>query len=237
MPVLLSGLVDGLIAAADDVELDGEPFQVAGVVDGTTAYSPRGNWVLMDRANARPFTDTLVPRAVLVRFAPGADAAAVTAGLATISGEGTTVVTPGELAAELAGRPTAQGLVTALVAAIVLASLLTALAIVLTLVVGRPARDRLLPLLSTLGLGRRGEQALVAWEVGPVTVVAVVVGAAAGRPAAVRGAAGHRPAGVHRRRRPARRRVRPVAHHGRAGGLGARHRRPPPPRHPASATA
>ena len=122
------------------MELDGEPFQVAGVVDGTTAYSPRANWVLMDRANARPFTDTLVPRAVLVRFAPGADAAAVTAGLATISGEGTTVVTPGELAAELGGRPTAQGLVTALVAAIVLASLLTALAIVLTLVVGRPAR-------------------------------------------------------------------------------------------------
>ena len=73
VPVLLSGLVDGLIATADDVELDGEPFQVAGVVDGTTAYSPRGNWVLMDRANARPFTDTLVPRAVLVRFAPGAD--------------------------------------------------------------------------------------------------------------------------------------------------------------------
>jgi hypothetical protein len=51
---------------------------------------------------------------------------------------------------------------------------------VLTLVVGRPARDRLLPLLSTLGLGRRGEQALVAWEVGPVTVVAVVVGALLG---------------------------------------------------------
>jgi putative ABC transport system permease protein len=117
---------------------------------------------------------------VLVRFAPGADAASVTERLAGIAGEGTTVVTPESVADELAGRPTAQGLVVALIAAIVLASLLTALAIVLTLVVGRPARDRLLPLLSTLGLGRRGEQALVAWEVGPVTVVAVVVGAALG---------------------------------------------------------
>lgn len=180
VPVLLSGLVEELIDEAADVELDGEAFRTLGVVDGTTAYAPRANWVLMDRANADPFTDTLVPRTVLVRFEPGADAAAVTAELASIGGEGTTVVTPDELAAELAGRPTAQGLVVGLVAAIVLASLLTALAIVLTLVVGRPARERLLQLLATLGLGRRGEQALVAWEVGPVAVVAVVVGAVLG---------------------------------------------------------
>ncbi|RZS64173.1 putative ABC transport system permease protein [Agromyces ramosus] len=180
VPVLLSGIVDDLVADADDVGLEGEPFQVQGVVEGATAYSPRANWVLMDRSNAEPFTDTLVPRTVLVRFEPGADGAAITAALAPIAGEGTTVVTPIDLADELAGRPTAQGLVTALIAAIVLASLLTALAIVLTLVVGRPARDRLLPLLSTLGLGRRGEQALVAWEVGPVAVVAVLVGAVLG---------------------------------------------------------
>jgi putative ABC transport system permease protein len=180
VPVLLSGIVDGLVDAAGTAELDGEPFRTLGVVDGRTAYSPRANWVLMDRANAEPFTDTLVPRTVLVRFEPGADTDAVTAALASIAGDGTTVVTPDDLADELSGRPTAQGLVIGLVAAIALASLLTALAIVLTLVVGRPARERLLPLLATLGLGRRGEQALVAWEVGPVAVVAVVVGALLG---------------------------------------------------------
>ena len=224
VPVLLSGLVDGLVATADDVELDGEPFQVAGVVDGTTAYSPRANWVLMDRANARPFTDTLVPRAVLVRFAPDADAAAVTAGLATISGEGTTVVTPGELAAELAGRPTAagprdgaRGRDRA----------------------GEPAhraRDRAHARRGAPGAGSPAAAALHAGPRSPRRAGARGLGGrprhrrrggrrrAAGRPAAVRGAAGHRPAGVHRRRRPAGRRVRPVAHHGRAGGLGARHR-------------
>lgn len=180
VPILVSGLVDELIDEAHDAELDGEAFRILGAVDGTTAYAPRANWVLMDRANAEPFTDTLVPRTVLVRFEPGADAAAVTAELESIVGEGTTVVTPGDLADELSARPTAQGLVVGLIAAIVLASLLTALAIVLTLVVGRPARERLLPLLATLGLGRRGEQALVAWEVGPVAVVAVVVGAVLG---------------------------------------------------------
>ena len=180
VPVLLSGIVGELVDAADTAQLDGESFRALGVIDGRTAYSPRANWVLMDRANAEPFTDTLVPRTVLVRFEPGADAQAVTTALGTIAGGGTTVVTPDDIAADLSNRPTARGLVIGLVAAIALASLLTALAIVLTLVVGRPARERLLPLLATLGLGRRGEQALVAWEVGPVAVVAVVVGAALG---------------------------------------------------------
>lgn len=180
VPMLLSGLVDSLVGDGSEVELDGEAIRVDGVVDGATAYAPRSNWVLVDLANAEPFTDTLVPRTVLVRFEPGADAAAVTGELAAIAGDGATVITPAELAAELADRPTAQGLVVALIAAIVLTSLLTALAIVLTLVVGRPARDRLLPLLSTLGLARRGERALVAWEIGPVASVAVIVGAALG---------------------------------------------------------
>ncbi len=180
VPVLLSGLVDSLISDASAVDLEGEEFASQGVVDGVTAYSPRSSWMLMDRANAEPFTDTLVPRTVLVRFEPGADAAAVTEQLGAIAGEGTVVVTPGEVASELEDRPTTRGLVVALIAAIVLASLLTALAIVLTLVVGRPARERLLPLLSTLGLTRRGEQSLVAWEIGPVAAVAVVVGAALG---------------------------------------------------------
>ena len=180
VPVLVSGVVDEVIGAADEVGLDGEPFHALAVVDGATAYSPRTNWVLMDRSNAEPFTDTLVPRAVLVRFAPDADAAAATAALADIAGDGATAVTATDLATQLSEKSVTRGLVTALVGAIALSSLLTVLAIVLTLVVGRPARERLLPLLSTLGLGRRGERALVAWEIGPVAVVAVVVGAVLG---------------------------------------------------------
>lgn len=180
VPVVLSKTVADFVSAADSAELDGEDFEALGVVDGRTAYSPRANWVLMDVANAKPFTATLVPRTVLVRFEPGADADEVTAALAAIAGDDAVVVTPEALLAELRERPTTQGLVISLVVAIVLASLLTALAIVLTLVVGRPARDRLLPLLSTLGLGRRGERALVVWEIGPVALIALVAGALLG---------------------------------------------------------
>ncbi|NYG20847.1 putative ABC transport system permease protein [Agromyces hippuratus] len=183
VPVVLSKPVADFVSGADSANLDGDDFEVVGVVDGRTAYSPRTNWVLMDVANAKPFTATLVPRTVLVRFDEGTSAAEadeITAALAEIAGEDAVVVTPDGLLTELRERPTTRGLVISLVVAIVLASLLTALAIVLTLVVGRPARDRLLPLLSTLGLGRRGERALVVWEIGPVAVIALVAGALLG---------------------------------------------------------
>ncbi|MGW9631918.1 FtsX-like permease family protein [Agromyces sp. NPDC055520] len=180
VPVLLSKPVADFVAGTESAELDGEPFDAVGVVDGRTAFSPRANWVLMDVADAKPFTATLVPRSVLVRFEPGADADEVTAALAEIAGSDATVVTPEGLLDELRAWPTTQGLVISLIVAIVLASLLTALAIVLTLVVGRPARDRLLPLLSTLGLGRRGERTLVVWEIGPVALIALAAGAVLG---------------------------------------------------------
>lgn len=183
VPVVLSRTVADLVAGAESAELDGEDFDALAVVDGRTAFSPRSNWVLMDRANAKPFTDTLVPRNVLVRFEPGLDADEIdelTSELAEVGGESAVVTTPGQLLAELRAKPTTQGLVLSLIVAIVLASLLTALAIVLTLVVGRPARDRLLPLLATLGLGRRGERALVAWEIGPVALIALLAGAVLG---------------------------------------------------------
>ena len=212
VPVVLSRVIASAIEGADDLELDGEPFETVGVVDGSTAYAPRASWILIDRANAEPFTDTLVPRTVLVRFEPGADAERVTAALAEIAGPEAEVTTPDDLRAELDAKPTTRGLVVALIAAIVLASLLTALAIVLTLVVGRPARERLLPLLTTLGLSRRGERALVAWEIGPVAAVAVVAGAAARGAAAAHRAAGRRPACVHERRPATGRHLRPVAH-------------------------
>jgi putative ABC transport system permease protein len=180
VPVVVSQVIADSIEGADEAEIDGEAFDVLEVVPGRTAYLPRASWVLMDRANADGFTNTLVPKTVLVRFGPDADADRVTAELAEIAGEDATVTTPSMLLDELRAASTTQGLVASLVAAIAVSSLLTALAIALTLIVGRPARERLLPLLSTLGLRRGGERALVAWEVGPVVVVSLVAGALLG---------------------------------------------------------
>ncbi|WP_350349227.1 hypothetical protein ABIQ69_04690 [Agromyces sp. G08B096] len=180
VPLLVSGAVDRELADAESVEMDGHDVDIVGVIEGRTPFAERTAWLMIDRVNAEPFTDTLVPRQVLIRFEPGADRAAASAEIERIAGDGAVVLTPEQLSGALAARPDTQGLITALVGAIVVTSLLTALALVLALIVGRPARARLLPLLATLGLGRRGERGLVAWELGPMTAVAVVVGAVLG---------------------------------------------------------
>lgn len=179
-PLVVSRAVADAIEAAADVSVEGRDIRVVGTVDGQVPFTSRPTWALIDRANAEPFTDTLVPRSVLVRLDPGADADEVGAALSEIAGAGTTVATPAGLAADIRALPDSQGLRTGLIAAIVTATLLTALALALTLLVGQSARARLLPLLATLGLGRRGEQAIVAWEIAPVTAVAVIAGAVLG---------------------------------------------------------
>jgi putative ABC transport system permease protein len=93
-----------------------------------------------------------------------------------IAGDGAASTNAERLTAAVGSTADASGLRTGLAAAIGVATLLTALALALALLVGQSARARLLPLLATLGLGRRGERAIVAWEIAPVTAVAVVAG-------------------------------------------------------------
>lgn len=175
-PVLISASLAATIAGGEEVELEGRPIEVLATVDAPSPFTTRPAWVVMDRVNSAPFVDTLVPRSALVRLAPGADAEVAGERLVEIAGAGAAAVSADRLAADLASSPDARGLRTGLVAAIVVATFLTGLALVLALLVGQSARARLLPLLATLGLGRRGERAIVAWEIGPVTAVAVVAG-------------------------------------------------------------
>ena len=179
-PLIVSEAVGTAIDAATDVSAEGHDIRVVGTVGAQVPFTSRETWALIDRANARAFTDTLVPRSVLVRLDPGADPDEVGAALTGIAGDGAIIETPSGLAADIRALPDSQGLRTGLIAAIVAATVLTALALALTLLVGQSARARLLPLLATLGLGRRGEQAIVAWEIAPVTAVAVLAGAALG---------------------------------------------------------
>lgn len=175
-PVIVSESVADLIAEAEDVELEGRTIDVVGTAGAQSPFTTRTAWVLMDRVNSAPFVDTLVPRSVLVRLAPGTDADDVGDRLAEIAGDGASSTNAARLAAAVGSTPDAAGLRAGLAAAIGIATLLTALALALALLVGQAARARLLPLLATLGLGRRGERAIVAWEIAPVTAVAVMAG-------------------------------------------------------------
>ncbi|QAY73238.1 hypothetical protein ET445_07640 [Agromyces protaetiae] len=188
VPVVVSDSVAESIAGGGEVAMNGSPIDVVGTFPGASPFAPRTNWILIDLANARPFADVLVPRQALVRFTPGADTGAAAAELLRIArgsfGVWKSVVpelrTPADAASELLDRPNARGLAAGLMIAISLTTGLATLALVLALVVGRPARARLLPLLAVLGLGRRGERALVAWELAPIVAVAVAVGVGLG---------------------------------------------------------
>ncbi|MCK8609851.1 FtsX-like permease family protein [Agromyces sp. C10] len=180
IPIVASAAVADFMAGGEDVGLDGRAIDVVATSESQSPFTTRASWMLVDRVNAAPFVDSLVPRSVLVRLAPGADPARTGEALAAIAGEGAAVTDARRLTEEIASTPDAGGLRTGLVASIAIAAFLTALALALALLVGQAARSRLLPLLATLGLGRRGERAIVAWEIGPVTAVAVVAGVVLG---------------------------------------------------------
>ncbi|WP_400996038.1 hypothetical protein [Agromyces sp. GXQ0307] len=180
VPVLVSPTVATAIGAAEEVDLEGRALDVVGAPSAESPFTSRDAWIIVDRANADPFAATFVPREVLVRMTPDADPTDVVDALVAIAGDGAEGTTAAALADRLRAQPDSDGLRAGLIAAIAAATLLTALALALTLLVGQPARERLLPLLATLGLGRRGERAIVAWEIGPVTAVAIVAGVALG---------------------------------------------------------
>ena len=120
------------------------------------------------------------PGVALVRLAGSAHPDAVAHHLGTLLGPAATVAVPSALARAAAAVPAAGGLSVALLVAVIVAWLLSGAAIVLTLVLGAPGRDRMLSLLSSLGLRRRGARTLIGWEVGPATVAAAAVGGLVG---------------------------------------------------------
>jgi putative ABC transport system permease protein len=91
-----------------------------------------------------------------------------------------TVAIPEQVVADLRSNPVVSGLQSALIAALVLVSFLCTIAVIMTLARGAAARDRLLSMLRTLGLRRGSGTAIVAWELAPMTVVALVAGTALG---------------------------------------------------------
>jgi putative ABC transport system permease protein len=180
VPVLAS---DDLIAVIGTDPLTLGRTSVA-VVGGAPARSPLGStrlWVAVDRS----FADRLgvadaLPAVALIDLAPGADAARVAAAAREIAGPTGGASTPASLAAERLDDPALIGLRFALIAAIALVAALLGLAIGMTLVLGAPARGRLLALLGAVGYRRSRELALVLWEVAPAVVVALPAGAVVG---------------------------------------------------------
>jgi len=182
------GTIPALVAASPDLsQALRAPFtvddaQVTALASAhSAAISSDENWVLVDRSHAAQLGVTIFrPDVALLRLEPSADPQAVERSIRSSFGADAHVTTPAAQAQQYRSSPASAGLQTLLFAIIAVVGLLCAAAIVLALLVGAKPRERLLALLRTLGMSRRQSRGLVAWEVAPSAIAALVAGAALG---------------------------------------------------------
>ncbi|MCF4122324.1 FtsX-like permease family protein [Antribacter sp. KLBMP9083] len=156
------------------------PVEVVTLARDLPGISASRAFVLVDSARAEELTGaTGRARTALVALGPGADPVQVTAAVHELL-PSALVEDPAQRAAAILASPVSSGLASAFLVAVALAALLCGAAVVMTLMLAGPARARLLAVLQTLGLSGRQSRGLVGWEIGPWTVVALVVGALLG---------------------------------------------------------
>ncbi|WP_419818493.1 FtsX-like permease family protein [Glaciibacter flavus] len=181
IPVLVSPSVASAMAGSSSTRVNGEKVRVVGTVAAPNALTDRSGVVVVAQRNADALADAEAdPRTILLRLEPGARIPDVSRAVTAVTGTDATVESAKAAAAERAALPVAAGLQAALTAAIALSGVLGGITLVMTLVLGAPARARTVTLLRMLGARRGEERALVAWELGPPVVAAVVVGVALG---------------------------------------------------------
>ncbi|MFE5341042.1 FtsX-like permease family protein [Isoptericola sp. NPDC056578] len=168
-----TGLVLDLQDESADVVVAGASDQVPGVIDAPSTL------VLDAGVLAGPLDYATEPRTALVALDDGAEPARVAAALRDAV-PGAAVDDRTTVAAELLESPAARGIATGARVSVALAGVLVALTVALTLVLAAPDRERLLAVLRSMGVRRSESRGLVAWEVAPWALGALVVGALVG---------------------------------------------------------
>ena len=179
LSVVAGGQTPDVLGEATLRGVDGT-VQVVDHLADLPGYPTPGSWVLVDRA-AWEAQGRNVPgaRTALVSTGPGADRGEVADAISEILGA-SVVTTVDEELSGFRSAPVTRGLTTAFVGATVLTGLLTVLAILVVQLMGSRARMQLLSVLRTLGLAPRQTRALTGWELAPMLVTAMLVGALLG---------------------------------------------------------
>jgi putative ABC transport system permease protein len=177
----IPALAGGSVATRDglSLHLNGheQPLEVVGPVTGLPGPDHGRSWVLVPRQalpQPAPLTGLLVAGA-------GADPARVRDVVSDLAGPAELAVSSvAEARAQLEASGFNDGLTLVFVTGTVGGAAGGALAVALALVVQARTRGRVLSLLRTMGLSNRQARGLLLVELLPVTVLAVVVGAAVG---------------------------------------------------------
>lgn len=179
-PVIVSEEVASLLDGEKNFRIGTKPAHIIATAPDSSALTTSTRWLMVDKANAASLAPSLVPQTVLIDLADGTSTNSVHEQLSTVLGTDFTATVPDAVASEIRGNPSIAGLHSALSIAIAIVALLSAAAVVMTLVLGAPARERLLGMLRTLGLSRGQARALLLWEIGPVATVALLAGSVLG---------------------------------------------------------
>jgi putative ABC transport system permease protein len=181
VPVIASERLAAL-AGDEQLEIVREAVDILAAAPTTTPLGSASNWVAVDRRYAdRLVTTVFSPSVVLLDLDGDARAGEVAkAAVAVAGGPPATATTPAMIAKLRLSDPALNGVRAALAGSVAVVALLLALAIGMTLVLGAPARGRLLALLGALGFRRSRELPIVLWEVAPAVAVALPVGVGIG---------------------------------------------------------
>ncbi|MFE7406068.1 FtsX-like permease family protein [Isoptericola sp. NPDC057559] len=166
-------LVLGLQDEQADAAVVGAPDLVPGLGDAPATVVVDSGLVAGSLGTATEARTALV--ALEAGASPDRVGAALRGVLPDATVDGTASAT-----ADLLDAPASQGIATAARVAVALAGVLVALTVAITLVLAAPDRERLLAVLRSMGLRRAEARGLVAWEVAPWALGALVVGVLVG---------------------------------------------------------
>jgi len=185
-----SGMTDVVGAAVPVVvskDLAGSALSVAGhrlAVRGSassTAGLGRGSgWLLVDSRFLATFgAGSQLPEAMLIQLQPGAAGTQVGDRIEAAV-PGALISSAAEAAATLGDAPVVRGVQAVVLAMLVIMGLLCTATVLMTMVAGAGARRGVVSTLRILGLRPSAIKALVAWELLPATITALLGGAGIG---------------------------------------------------------
>ncbi|HEY4152208.1 MAG TPA: ABC transporter permease [Pseudolysinimonas sp.] len=186
IPVIVSSDLRAELGRSRTATIDDVKVRVVGSLPAASHLGPDDHWVMMDSSFAPKFHTTFAPGVLLIAAEPdrlpqllhplqravGANPDDVNASV--------TATTVAQATAVRNEEPAVAGIRLGSVLAASLSVLLCVLALVLATVAAAAARGRTAGILRTLGMPRRRLATLIAWELVPVGVVALVAGGALG---------------------------------------------------------
>jgi len=185
-----SGMTDAIgaavpVVASQDLahsalSIAGHRLSVRGSASSTAGLGRSSEWLLMDnRFLATVGEGSQLPESMLMRLQPGAPDTQVGDRIVDAV-PGALITSATEAAATLGDAPVVRGVQAVVLAMLVIMGLLCAATVLMTTVAGASARRSVVSTLRILGLRPSAIKALVAWELLPATITALVGGAGIG---------------------------------------------------------